>query len=67
MFFSVAELIAHISRFFTLLPGDIITTGTPAGVGMGRNPPSYLKEGDVMELSATGLGTQRQHVGRFPE
>ena len=67
MFFSVAELVAHISRFFTLLPGDIITTGTPAGVGMGRTPPSYLKEGDVMELSATGLGTQRQHVGRFSE
>jgi len=67
MFFSVAELVAHISRFFTLLPGDIITTGTPAGVGMGRTPPSYLKEGDVMELFATGLGTQRQHVGRFSE
>ncbi len=67
MFFSVAELIAHISRFFTLLPGDIITTGTPAGVGMGRNPPVYLKEGDVMELSATGLGQQRQEVGRLSE
>ncbi len=67
MFFSVAELIAHISRFFTLLPGDIITTGTPAGVGMGRKPPVYLREGDVMELSATGLGTQRQEVGRFTE
>ncbi len=67
MFFSVAELIAHISRFFTLNPGDIIATGTPAGVGMGRNPPSYLKEGDVMELTATALGMQRQRVGRFSE
>jgi len=65
MFFSVAELIAHISRFFTLHPGDIIATGTPAGVGMGRTPPSYLKEGDVMELTATCLGRQRQEIGRF--
>ena len=65
MFFSVAELIAHLSRFFTLLPGDIIATGTPAGVGMGRNPPSYLRDGDVIELSATNLGRQRQRVQRL--
>jgi 2-keto-4-pentenoate hydratase/2-oxohepta-3-ene-1,7-dioic acid hydratase in catechol pathway len=43
-----------------LEPGDIINTGTPAGVGLGMNPPSYLKDGDIMELSITGLGTQRQ-------
>ncbi len=67
MIFSVAELIAHISRYMTLLPGDIITTGTPPGVGMGRTPPRYLRDGDVLELSATGLGTQRQHVRRLTE
>ena len=65
MFFSVAELIAHLSRFFTLMPGDIIATGTPAGVGMGRTPPSYLRDGDVIELSATNLGRQRQRVKRL--
>jgi ureidoglycolate lyase len=67
MFYSVAELIAHISRFFTLMPGDIITTGTPSGVGAGMKPPRYLRDGDVMELSATGLGTQRQRVRRLDD
>lgn len=64
MFFSVAELVSYLSRHFTLMPGDIIATGTPAGVGHGRNPPRYLREGDVMELSGTGLGRQRQRVRR---
>ena len=67
MFYSVAELVAHISRFMTLMPGDIITTGTPAGVGAGMKPPRYLRDGDVMELSATGLGTQRQYVRQLAE
>jgi 2-keto-4-pentenoate hydratase/2-oxohepta-3-ene-1,7-dioic acid hydratase in catechol pathway len=62
MFFSVVHIISYLSRHFTLMPGDIITTGTPAGVGHGMTPPRYLKDGDVMELSATGLGRQRQRV-----
>ena len=64
MFFSVAELVSYLSRHFTLMPGDIIATGTPAGVGHGRTPPVYLKEGDVMTLTGTGLGRQRQQVRR---
>ena len=62
MFFPVAELISYLSRHFTLMPGDIITTGTPAGVGHGMKPPRYLKDGDLLELAATGLGRQRQKV-----
>ncbi|MEO8719886.1 MAG: fumarylacetoacetate hydrolase family protein [Ginsengibacter sp.] len=62
MIFKVPYLVSYISQFMTLLPGDIISTGTPAGVGLGMNPPVYLKEGDVVELGIDGLGTQRQHV-----
>ncbi len=62
MIFSVAWLISHISSFFRLTPGDVIITGTPAGVGMGRNPPKYLKPGDVVTAEVTGLGRQTQHV-----
>jgi 2-keto-4-pentenoate hydratase/2-oxohepta-3-ene-1,7-dioic acid hydratase in catechol pathway len=58
--FSPTYLVWYISQFMVLEPGDIINTGTPAGVGLGMNPPSYLKDGDIMELSITGLGTQRQ-------
>lgn len=65
MIFTVAEIIEHLSGLFTLHPGDVISTGTPPGVGMGMKPdPVYLKEGDVMELSIEGLGTQRQTLGQ---
>jgi 2-keto-4-pentenoate hydratase/2-oxohepta-3-ene-1,7-dioic acid hydratase in catechol pathway len=62
MIFGCAHLVAYISRFMTLLPGDIITTGTPPGVGMGMKPPLWLKPGDVMTLGIDRLGEQRQHV-----
>lgn len=62
LIFNVPQLIAYVSRFMTLLPGDVISTGTPAGVGLGMNPPYYLKPGDVMELGADGLGVQKQKV-----
>lgn len=60
MIFEVPFLVSYISQFMTLLPGDIISTGTPAGVGLGFNPPIYLKRGDVIELGIEGLGEQRQ-------
>ncbi len=60
MIFGVAHLVAYISRFMTLEPGDVISTGTPAGVGLGRKPPLYLKSGDVVTLGMAGLGQQRQ-------
>lgn len=62
MIFTVAEIIEHLSGLMTLHPGDIITTGTPPGVGMGMKPPAYLNVGDVMELEIEGLGRQRQEV-----
>jgi len=62
MVFGVAELVSYISRYMTLMPGDIISTGTPAGVGLGQKPPRYLAAGDVMELGIEGLGTQRQRL-----
>jgi 2-keto-4-pentenoate hydratase/2-oxohepta-3-ene-1,7-dioic acid hydratase in catechol pathway len=60
MIFEVPTLVSYISQFMTLLPGDVISTGTPAGVGLGFNPPIYLKPGDVIELGIEGLGVQRQ-------
>jgi 2,4-diketo-3-deoxy-L-fuconate hydrolase len=60
MIFEVPFLIHYISQFMTLLPGDVISTGTPAGVGLGFKPPIYLKVGDVIELGIEGLGEQRQ-------
>ena len=60
MVFGVAHLVSYISRYMTLMPGDIISTGTPAGVGLGQRPPAYLKAGDVVELGIDGLGRQRQ-------
>ena len=65
MIFTVAEIIEHLSQLFTLHPGDVITTGTPPGVGLGIKPtPVFLKKGDVMELSIEGLGQQRQKVNQ---
>lgn len=58
--FNVEQVVSHISQFMTLLPGDIISTGTPFGVGLGLTPPVYLKDGDVMELGIEGLGVSKQ-------
>ena len=60
MVYGVAHLVSYLSQFFTLHPGDIISTGTPPGVGLGMKPPRYLKAGDVVELGIDGLGQQRQ-------
>lgn len=60
MIFGVAELVSYVSQFMTLLPGDVVSTGTPAGVGMGQKPPRYLRPGDVCELGIDGLGSSRQ-------
>lgn len=62
MIFNVPEIIEHLSGLMTLHPGDVISTGTPPGVGMGMKPPVYLNVGDVMELEIEGLGKQRQEV-----
>ena len=62
MVFSVAFLVSYLSRFVTLMPGDVIATGTPPGVGLGCDPPVFLKPGDVMRLGIEGLGEQRQEV-----
>ncbi|MBV9183602.1 MAG: fumarylacetoacetate hydrolase family protein [Acidobacteria bacterium] len=65
MIFGVSELVSYISQFMTLLPGDVISTGTPAGVGFGMQPPQYLQAGDIVELGIEGLGTSRQEVRAF--
>jgi 2-keto-4-pentenoate hydratase/2-oxohepta-3-ene-1,7-dioic acid hydratase in catechol pathway len=62
MVYGVAHLVSYLSQFMTLHPGDVISTGTPPGVGMGKKPPRYLKAGDVVELGIEGLGSQRQDV-----
>ncbi|MBO6726847.1 MAG: fumarylacetoacetate hydrolase family protein [Rhizobiaceae bacterium] len=67
MVYGVAHLVAYLSRFMSLHPGDVISTGTPPGVGMGQKPPRYLKPGDVVELGIEGLGSQRQDVIADPE
>ena len=64
MVFGVAHIVAYLSQFFTLMPGDIITTGTPPGVGMGMKPQRFLKPGDTMRLGIEGLGEQGQKVVR---
>jgi len=58
--------VSYISQFMTLLPGDIITTGTPPGVGLGMKPPQYLKPGDLVTLGIEGLGEQRQRIIAYP-
>jgi 2,4-diketo-3-deoxy-L-fuconate hydrolase len=65
MIFDVAKLVSYVSHFMTLLPGDVICTGTPPGVGLGMKPPQFLKKGDVMTLGIEGLGEQRQQVVGF--
>ncbi len=62
MIFNCAHIVSYISHFMTLMPGDVIPTGTPAGVGQGMKPPRFLRPGDVMRLGITGLGEQRQEV-----
>lgn len=65
MVYKVPFLVSYISQFMSLQPGDIISTGTPPGVGLGFTPPKYLKDGDVMRLGIEGLGVQQQTVGRY--
>jgi|SRR5690625_1144758 len=62
MIFTIPQIVSYLSNFMSLQPGDIISTGTPAGVGLGQNPPVYLQEGNVMTLGIDGLGEQRQTV-----
>lgn len=64
MIFDVPTLVSYVSQFMTLLPGDVISTGTPAGVGLGHNPPVYLQPGDVVECGIEGLGSSRQVIAR---
>ncbi|WP_175108428.1 fumarylacetoacetate hydrolase family protein, partial [Pararobbsia alpina] len=58
----VDTIVSYVSQFMTLMPGDLIITGTPAGVGLGMKPPQFLAAGDVVDMSVTGLGTQRHVV-----
>jgi len=62
LIFGIPAIVSYLSQFLTLLPGDVISTGTPAGVGLGLQPPRYLHPGDVVELGIDGLGTQRQRA-----
>ena len=66
LIFDVPTVVSYVSQFMSLQPGDIISTGTPPGVGMGMKPPLFLKDGDMMELGIAGLGRQRQQVKRWP-
>jgi 2-keto-4-pentenoate hydratase/2-oxohepta-3-ene-1,7-dioic acid hydratase in catechol pathway len=67
MIFTVAQIVSYVSRFMTLEPGDIITTGTPPGVGLGRTPQRFLKKGDQVRLGIEGLGEQQQEVLAYPK
>ena len=67
MVYGVAHIISYLSQFMSLQPGDVISTGTPPGVGMGQKPQQYLRPGDVVELGIAGLGQQRQTVISDPE
>ena len=62
MIFTVRQIVSYLSQFMVLEPGDVITTGTPPGVGLGMKPPVFLKDGDEMRLGIAGLGEQRQKV-----
>jgi len=66
LIFNIPFLVSYVSMFMTLLPGDIISTGTPAGVGFGMKPQLYLKPGDVVELGIDGLGTSKQNLVAYP-
>lgn len=66
MIFGVPELVSYLSCFMTLLPGDVISTGTPAGVGFGQDPPEYLEAGDFVQLGIDGLGASQQHIRAHP-
>ena len=65
LIFKIPFLVSYVSQFMTLLPGDVISTGTPAGVGLGMKPPLYLKKGDVVELGADGLGIAKQKCNAY--
>jgi len=65
LIFDVPALVSYISQYMTLLPGDIISTGTPPGVGLGQSPPRYLADGDEVELGIDGLGSARQRVRAY--
>jgi len=67
MIFTVAQIVSYVSRFMTLEPGDIITTGTPPGVGLGRTPQRFLKKGDQVRLGIEGMGEQQQDVLAYPK
>jgi len=67
MIFDAAFLVSYVSQFMTLLPGDVISTGTPAGVALGMKTPEYLKPGDIVELGIDSLGESRQEVVAFSE
>ncbi|SFU18230.1 fumarylacetoacetate hydrolase family protein [Sedimentitalea nanhaiensis] len=67
MVYGVAHLVSYLSQFMSLQPGDVISTGTPPGVGMGQTPPQYLRPGDVVELGIEGLGRQKQQAITDPE
>jgi 2,4-diketo-3-deoxy-L-fuconate hydrolase len=67
MVFGVADLVSYVSQFMTLLPGDVISTGTPPGVALGMKPPVYLKPGDVVALGIQGLGESQQEVVAYQE
>ena len=67
MIFTIAQIVSDTSQYVILQPGDVITTGTPPGVGLGMKPPQYLKPGDVMRLGIDGLGVQEQRVAAWAD
>ena len=67
LIFRIPYVIHYLSRFMTLLPGDVVSTGTPSGVGLGFDPPQYLKPGDIVELGISHLGSSRQVAAAYPD